>query len=80
VIQVLVSGGVDPFIKDIDELIPADLAEQCGYMECSNYLRSIPKQVICLWNYFRICIFNINITQMRVQFTGKLSKERMSTV
>ena len=45
-IRVLVGGGVDPFIKDIDGLIPADLAEQCGHMECSSYLRSIPKQVM----------------------------------
>ena len=45
-IKVLVNGGVDPYMRDIDGLIPADLAEQCEHMHCSNFLRSISQKVI----------------------------------
>ncbi len=44
-IKALVNGGVDPYMRDVDGLIPADLAEQCDHMQCANYLRAISKYV-----------------------------------
>ena len=32
------ASDIDPNIRDLDGLTPADLAEECGHLDCANFL------------------------------------------
>ena len=46
-LKVLVASGIDPDIRDMDGLTPADLADECDKKDCVDFLRS-PSQVHCM--------------------------------
>ena len=54
--------GIDPDIRDLDGLTPADLAEDCGHSACAQFLQTYkPPEMpeLCVSNikclvYFRL--------------------------
>ena len=67
-LKVLVATGVDPHVKDLDGMTPADLAEECGHSTCSVFLssyqpRELPKVKVLLYTspmYIQLYIHVLN--------------------
>ena len=64
-LKVLLSTGVDHTVQDLDGLTAADLAEECGHMDCAEFLRdyeppSLPDimvyQYIVTWCHTPMCL------------------------